>query len=836
MSAPMTKLAAGGLSAAQAAQRLAADGRNELEPPRARSRWRMFARQFTSPVIWLLIAGAAISAALGESADAIAIAAILILNATVGFLQEHRAERALLALRRMTAPRARVLRDGWPVTVAAAEVVRGDLLVLEAGDIVAADATLIEAHGLTSNEAPLTGESLPVEKSLAPSAPGVALDEQRDHVFAGTSIAGGLGRAVVTATAMATELGKIAALLATVRVEATPLQRRLAQVSRTLLVASGGIVVVVAVVGLARGQRLFDVFLSAVALAVAAVPEALPATVTVALALGVRRMARRNALVRELAAVETLGCTGVICTDKTGTLTTGVMSVRELWGADHGVLLDAAAACCDAELGGGAAADTGDPTELAILAEAALRGIARPIIEAQRPRLAVQPFDPARRYMTIRRADGRLYAKGAFEAIAPRCRGSLEDAARAMAQMSARGLRVLAVAVGAQPEATELELVGVLGLADPPRSEAVAAVAAARHAGIRTVMITGDHPTTAAAIARELGIVRDGEVPDELVHARATPEDKLRIVRAWKRRGLVVAMTGDGVNDAPALREADVGIAMGKAGTEVTREVSDIVLADDNFATIVEAIREGRGIFDNIRKALVFVLAGNVAELGVMLVAALVGLPLPLLPLQLLWMNLVTDGLPALALVMDPIDADVMTRPPRPSREPILGRREWRSIVAGGALELAVTLSVYVGALYSRGLPTARSLAFSVLVLSQLFRALAARSAKRVLWQVGALGNVVLLTVIGASIAAQLALHQVTPLRVLFELTPLSWSQAALVFVLGLCAVTVLELAKLIARRRARCACQADDPAQPSAVRHSVGAARAGQRYDGDVA
>jgi len=803
MPAPLSEHATRGLSSAAAAQQLAAGGRNELDPPRPRSPWRMFTRQFASAVIWLLVAGAAISAVLGELADAIAIAAILIINAVVGFLQEHRAERAVLALRRMTAPRARVLRDGLQVTVPAAEVVRGDVLILEAGDIVAADATLIEVHALASNEAALTGESLPVEKSLAPSVPGAALDEQRDHVFAGTSISAGVGRAVVTTTAMATELGKIATLLATVHDDATPLQRRLAQVSRTLLLASGGIVVIVAGVGLARGQSLFEVFLSAVALAVAAVPEALPATVTVALALGVRRMAARNALVRKLAAVETLGCTAVICTDKTGTLTTGVMSVRELWGPDHGVLLDAASACCDAELGAGDAADAGDPTELAILAEAALHGIARGAIEAQRPRLDVLPFDPVRRYMTVRRADGRLYAKGAFEAIAARCRGDLEAAGRTVAQMSARGLRVLAVAVGTDAQATELELVGVIGLADPPRGEAIAAVAAARRAGIRTVMITGDHPTTAAAIARELGIVRDGEALDEVVHARATPEDKLRIVRAWKARGVVVAMTGDGVNDAPALREAHVGIAMGKSGTEVTREVSDIVLADDNFATIVEAIREGRGIFANIRKALVFVLAGNVAELGVMLAASLAGLPLPLLPLQLLWINLVTDGLPALALVMEPVDADAMAHPPRPSEEPILRRVEWRSILVGGALELAVTLSVYVWALHSRDLQTARSLAFSVLVFSQMFRALAARSPTRVFWQVGALGNLVLLAVIAVSIAAQLALHQVSSLRALFDLAPLSWADGALLLGLGLCAVTMLELGKLVAARLA---------------------------------
>jgi len=789
-----------GLSSVEAARRLAADGRNELARGDAASPWRMLASQFASPVIWLLLAGAVISAALGELVDAIAIAAILAINAVVGFFQEYRAERAVLALRTMTAPRARVVRDGSQVTVSAAEVVRGDVLALEAGDIVAADARLLEAHALTANEAALTGESLPVDK-LAEANASQDLAEQHDRVFAGTSIASGTARALVTATGMATELGRIATLLDTARDDATPLQRRLAQVSRMLLIASVAIVAVVAGAGLARGQPLFDVFLAAVALAVAAVPEALPAIVTIALAIGVRRMAARNALVRKLAAVETLGCTAVICTDKTGTLTTGIMTVRELWGFDHRVVLDAAAACCDAELGTGDTPDAGDPTELAILAEASGRGIQRAAIERDRPRLDVIPFDPARRYMAIRRADGRLHVKGAFEAVAPHCRGDLAGAAQAVAQLSARGLRVLAVAVGTGREVNELELLGVIGLADPPRSEAIAAVAAARRAGIRTVMITGDHPVTAVAIARELGIVRAGEPTEELVHARATPEDKLRIVRAWKARDVVVAMTGDGVNDAPALREAHVGIAMGKTGTEVTREVSDIVLADDNFATIIEAIREGRGIFTNIRKALVFVLAGNVAELAVMLIASLAGLPLPLLPLQLLWINLVTDGLPALALVMDPTDADVMTRPPRPPREPILGAAEWRAILIGGALETIVTFSVYLWALHHRDVVTARGLAFTVLVFSQMFRAAGARSSTRVFWQVGAFGNLVLLVVIVASVAAQLALHQVAALRAVFDLAPLSVGDGAAALGLGLCAVTVLEVSKLVRAR-----------------------------------
>jgi len=549
-----------GLTATEAARRLAEVGPNELHRDEGTPPWRFLLGQFKSPVVLLLLGAAGISGVLREAADAIAIGAIVVINAIVGFLQEYRAERAVLALRSMTAPRARVVRDGQQASVAATEIVPGDLLLLEAGDIVAADAKLVEAHALSANEAPLTGESAPVEKSTEPAAADAALAERHDSVFLGTSIASGTARAIVTATGMATELGKIATLLETAEEGPTPLQRRLAQVSRMLLVASIAVVAVVAVAGLARGLSVFDVFLSAVSLAVAAIPEGLPAIVTIALAIGVRRMVARHALVRKLPAVETLGCTTVICTDKTGTLTTGVMTVRELWGPDHQRLLEAAAACCDAELDPDQHGGNGDTTELAILMEAALRGIQRDTIEQQRPRVDVTPFDSDRKRMSIRRADGVLYVKGAVEVILARCVAGREGASEAATQLAARGLRVLAVAVGTGRDETELTLLGLIGIADPPRSEAIEAVAAARAAGIRTVMITGDHPTTAQVIARELGILRPSEPPGEVVHARATPEDKLRIVRDWKARGAVVAMTGDGVNDAPALREAHVGM------------------------------------------------------------------------------------------------------------------------------------------------------------------------------------------------------------------------------------------------------------------------------------
>ena len=797
-----------GLTSTEAQRRLVEFGPNEISREQGTSPFALLARQFASPVIWLLLGATVLSAALGELLDATAIGTIVIVNAAIGFLQEHRAERAVMALRSMTAPQARVMRDGHSVMAPANTVVPGDVLVLEAGDVAAADARLHTAHALTTNEAPLTGESTPVEKTTVPTAPDTPLADRHDFVFMGTSVATGTGVAEVVATAMQTELGKIAHLLATAQESVTPLQRRLARVSQTLLYLCGGIVAVVALAGWLRGWPLMQVFMAAVSLAIAAVPEGLPAVVTIALAVGVQRMAARHVLVRRLPAVETLGCATVICTDKTGTLTTGMMRVRELWGPDYSKLLYAGAACSDAELGADNLAGVGDPTELAILIAGAERGIHRHQIEATAPRVTVTPFDAVQKRMSIERADGSVYIKGAVERVLPLCVSGVDGAVQANTQMAERGLRVLAVAVapaGGEPRAT---LLGLIGLADPPRTEAIAAVAAARAAGITTVMITGDHPVTARAIARELGILAGPDTPDDpaqvRVHARATPEDKIRIVREWKARGAVVAMTGDGVNDAPALREAHIGIAMGRTGTEVTREASDMVLADDNFASIVAAIREGRGIFDNIRKTLVYLLSGNTAELTVMLVAALSGLPLPLLPLHLLWINVVTDGLPALALVVDPPEHDVMQRPPRHPDEPMLGRAEWRFIITTGLLQAAATLGVFVWALNARDLSEARNLAFSVLVFGELFRAFSARSTTKMFWEVGVFTNLRLLGVVVFSILMQLGIHYIPAAQAVFDVGPLSAADCALTLLVALGPVTVIETSKLVRRWGAR--------------------------------
>ena len=787
-----------GLSSEEAARRLREHGTNTIERETGTPAWLALARQFSSPLVLLLIGASIISVLLGESTDAIAIASIVVLNGFVGFVQEHRAERTILALRSMTAPRARVLRDGKSVLLPAANIVPGDILLLEAGDVVAADARLLGAHAFSTNESLLTGESAPAEKSSEPARANAPLAERHDSVFMGTSVVAGTAIAQVAATGMKTQFGNIAHLLKSAEETETPLQRQLGHVGRTLLYICLAIVAIVATIGLLRGLPVLEVFLSAVSLAVAAVPEGLPAIVTIALAIGVQRMAGRHALIRRLPAVEALGCATVICTDKTGTLTTGVMSVRELWGKDEQQLLFAAAACCDAELAEKGSPGIGDPTELAILAAASERGISRSEIEKERPRISVEPFDPKRKRMSITRADGCAYLKGAIEVILPDCIAGTQSAMDAHSRMVEQGLRVLAVARGNSAHSKALELLGLIGIADPPRREAMEAVAAARNAGIRTVMITGDHPTTARAIAREFSIIHSDEEADESVHARATPGDKIRIVRLWKARGDVVAMTGDGVNDAPALREAHIGIAMGKTGTEVTREASDMVLTDDNFASIIAAVREGRAIFDNIRRSLVYLLAGNAGELAVMLAAAAIGLPLPLLPLHLLWINIVTDGLPALMLAMEPTRSDVLRRPPRNPKQPMLGRPQWNYILLAGFIQAASTLGVFVWALQTRSLLEARTLAFSALIFGELFRAFAARSTTRTFWELGALSNARLFGVVTLSSLIQIGIHLFPATRTVFKISPLSPSDLALTIGIGLCPVTLLELQKLL--------------------------------------
>ncbi len=874
-----------GLSVAEAASRLEREGRNEIRKAERDSPLTIFARQFKNVVIWVLIGAAVVSVALGERLDGIAILTIVVLNAVLGFVQEYRAEQAVAALARMTAPRARVLREGQSQIVPAAEVARGDLLVLAEGDLVAADARLCESAMMRANEAPLTGESEPVGKTTGDYPIETALADRRNLVFLGTSVVSGSGLALVVATGMATEVGHIATLIESASSGQTPLQRKLDTLGLRLLWACLAIVVVVFVLGLMRKAPLLELFLGAVSLAVAAIPEGLPAVVTIALALGVRKMVRRKALVRRLPAVETLGSVQVICTDKTGTLTVGEMTARQLVTAGAifnltgegystqgailadgtqadtardsvlGDLLLAAAACNDAQImvRDGKTSIAGDPTEAALLVAAAKGGVTREDVEAGMPRLAVVPFTSDRKRMTVirrYRENPWAFVKGAPELIIERCTkirtatGEIEmsavDRARmleAAALMANDALRVLALAHrrlnidlpdaeaigdGALVE-SDLTLIGLAGLQDPPRAQAREAIGRCKLAGIKTVMITGDHRETAAAIGRELGIVeRGGEVltGSELdqvsdpqlaamvervcVYARVTAEHKLRIVRAWKARGKVVAMTGDGVNDAPALKEAAIGVAMGIAGTEVTKQAADIIITDDNFASIVAAVEEGRGIYDNVVKTLSYLMGGNAGELTVMLAAGLIGWPLPLLPIQLLWINLITDGLPALALATDPVEPDVLKRAPRDPQSEIIDRAFFGRLVFVGCLSAGVALTAFAWEFYTHGnVANARNAAFSTLVIEELVRSFSARSNVRTIWEVGLFSNMRLFLVVAGSFLLQLAIYHFSMLEILFAAEPVPVTRLGSWILLGMIPTTVLEIGKVIARRRA---------------------------------
>ncbi len=769
---------------------------------------------------------------LGEVVDAIAILAIVVLNAVIGFYQEFSAEKSIAALKKMTAPQAKVRRDGQIMVIPASGIVTGDILALEAGDLVAADARLLEAASLKCIESALTGESEAVTKRPATLAQAdIPLGDRDNIVFMGTSVATGTAQAVVVATAMDTELGRIAGLIEEASAEEdTPLQKKLDSFGRILIWGTLGIVAVLFVLGLLRGTKPFEMFMTSVSLAVAAVPEGLPAVVTVALALGVSRMARRRALVRKLPAVETLGSTTVICTDKTETLTVGEMTMRafyvagqsyEVTGEGYGPegevriagkkaeaqhaapLLELATVligCNNAHLvqEDGGWKVIGDPTEGALLAAGTKAGGDQERIAKEMPKHHEIPFDSDRkRSTTIRRMpDGKLraFVNGAPDVLLDRCtsiytsagvrpmtdqdRQSLVAQNAAMAQQA---LRVLGSASRDLDNASPAELtidaverdlvfVGLTGMYDPPRQEAKDAVAKCRAAGIRVVMITGDHPHTATAIASELGISSDEDVAiagteldkmsdDELrqrapkvaVYARVTAEHKLRIVRAWKANDAVVAMTGDGVNDAPAIKGADIGIAMGRSGTEVTKQAADMIITDDNFTSIVAAVEEGRGIYDNIRKTLQYLLAGNTGELLLMTVCVVIGLPAPLLPIHLLWINLVTDGLPALCLATDPIDGEVMKQPPRKRNERITDGGLLRTMFLTGALTAGVSFSVYLYGLRSETPELARTHAFAALVFAELLRSFGARCETRPIWRMNLLSNFNLLAIVAVS-------------------------------------------------------------------------------------
>jgi Ca2+-transporting ATPase len=868
-----------GLAAGEAGRRLAAAGPNELQAARRTSPWTHFFAQFKSLLVVLLLAAVVLSLFLGDILEAAVIGAIVLLAVLLGFVQEYRAERAIEALRGMTAPAATVVRDGVEQGVAARELVPGDLLVVRTGDRIAADARVLDAMGLEVEEAALTGESAPVGKDPAALAGERALGDRSNMVWAGTLATRGRGRAVVVATGMATELGRIAHLLATVEEGRTPLQQNLDRVGRLLALAGLAVVAVVVGLGLLRGQPFLEMLVFGIALAVAAVPEALPAVVTVSLALGVQRMVQRHVLIRRLPAVETLGSVSVICSDKTGTLTRDEMTVRRLWAAGRlydvtgagwepagTLLLDgqevappeplqellrAAVLASDARLvppavpdgsdGPGTWRIQGDPTEAALVVAAAKLGLDREALDAAWPRVGEIPFTAESKRMTTLHAapDGgglRACVKGAPEVLLPACESllgaageePLDAAGRAAILAAAEGmagsaLRVLAVARrrAAGPHDAEhgLTFLGLAGMIDPPRAEAAAAIETCLRAGIAPRMITGDHPVTAQAIAREMGVLRggravtgteldaldDGELARAVesieVYARVSPAHKLRVVAALQAAGHAVAMTGDGVNDAPALKKADIGIAMGITGTDATREAADMTLTDDNFASIVAAVEEGRGVFDNIKKYLMFLLSSNIGELGLMVGSALAGLPLPLSAVQILWVNLATDGLPALALAVDPPDADLMARPPRDPRRGLFTRPVVALLLIGGVWSALVNLGLFAWALAAgRALSEAMTLTFVCLVLIQFFKAYNYRSDRNSAL-VRPFANRWLNRAVAGELLVLVAVVQIPALRGLFgaeAMSPADWLRVCL---LAASVAPVLEIAKWAERR-----------------------------------
>ena len=841
-----------GLAGDEAGRRLGEHGANELQEGRRRSPWLMLLGQFTDFMIVVLLAAAVVAGLVGEPQDSIVIVVIVVLNAVIGFAQEWRAEKTMAALRRLGAPHARVVRGGEVADIPARDLVPGDVVLLEAGNVVPADLRLASVARLKIQEAALTGESVPVDKQVAPlPSAAAALGDRTNMAYKGTIVTYGRGRGIVAATGMATELGRIATLLQSATEGQTPLQRRLADFGRRLALAALGICAIVFVAGMLRGEPLVLMFLTAVSLAVAAIPEALPAVVTVALAMGAGKMASRNALVRRLPAVESLGSVTTICSDKTGTLTQNRMAVARLWAGEPAtgpapaaepwpLLLRAMALCNDAEVAASGELQ-GDPTETALHARALDEGFDKAALLSTMPRVMELPFDSDRKRMTTvhRDGDGHLaLTKGAPESVVPRCTRSAgpggeaavdRDAILAEAErMAAGGLRVLAFAsrrwegLPGGEEIDEVEdglvFLGLAGLIDPPREEAAAAVSECVTAGIRPVMITGDHPVTARAIATRLGILDEGEAVidgaglarlsgDELrercanaaVYARVNPEQKIRIVEALQSRGEVVAMTGDGVNDAPALNRADVGVAMGRSGTDVAREASHLVLLDDNFATIVAAVREGRRIYDNIRKFIRYAMTGNLGEIWTIFLAPFLGLPIPLLPIHILWVNLVTDGLPGLALAVEPGERGLMRRPPRPAGESVFARGMWQHIVWVGLLLGGVCVATQAWA-HAGGVSHWQTMVFTVLALSQLGHVMAIRSDRDSLFAQGVLSNLPLAITVAATVGLQLAVIYVPWLNAIFHTQPLTPAELALCFALSSIVFLGVEAEKALVR------------------------------------
>jgi Ca2+-transporting ATPase len=846
-----------GLNQAEASKRLAHFGPNALQEKRARSPWRMLLDQFTDFMIIVLIGAAAISGFVGDIGDTAFIIVIIILNAVIGFIQEYRAERAMAALKRMAEASSQVLRDGQVETVNASELVPGDVVLLEAGNVLPADLRIIETARLRIDESALTGESVAVEKQVqALTIADAPLGDKLCMAYKGTIVTYGRARALVVATGMNSELGKIAAMLSEDGDTRTPMQKRLTNFGKWLSVAALAICILVFVIGVLRGEPLLLMFMTAVSLAVAAIPSALPAVVTISLALGAHKMVKQHALIQRLPAVETLGSVTFICSDKTGTLTQNKMHVTAIY-AD-GTLCDAPLDEKKTEpwislfhaltLSNDAHLDKhgkvrGEPTEAALLHAAQAAGYDKAALERQAPRLLELPFDSERKRMTTfhgMTGDIVAYTKGSPESVIPQCTRTLmtdgEQSINSPAllqqaeAMATNGLRVLAVACRRWPELPEsahpgelereLVFLGFIGLIDPPRSEARLAVSQCISAGITPVMITGDHPATARAIAHALGILSDGdgrvmtgtelarldqesfeaEVEHVRVYARVDPAQKIKIVKALQDRHEVVAMTGDGVNDAPALKAADIGIAMGKGGTDVAREAAHMVLLDDNFATIVHAVRHGRRLYDNIRKFIRYAVSTNSSEIWTIFLAPFLGLPIPLLPTHILWINLVTDGLPGLALTAEPAERGVMQRPPRRPHESLFAHGMWQHMIWVGLLIAGMCLLVQAWAL-NTGSAHWQTMVFTVLTLSQLAHVLAIRSEKESLFTIGFFSNPAMAAAVIITFLLQMSTIYVPALNTIFKTEPLSLNELALCLALSSVVFFAVEIEKYLIRR-----------------------------------
>ena len=844
-----------GLTATQAAQRLSQYGLNKLAEKKPKTNLQRFLAQFKDVMIIILLIAAAISFVIAcvegepmEFFEPVLILLIVVLNAIMGMVQESKAEKALDALKNMSAPHARVIRDGKESVIDASQLVPGDIIKLEAGDFIPADARLLKSVSLKSEESALTGETVPSEKDAeAEIAENAGVGDRSNMVFSGCSVTYGTATAVVTGTGMETEMGKIAGLLEGEEEGQTPLQQKLAQLGKYLGFVALAACAIIFVVGLMNGIDVLEIFMTAVSLAVSAIPEGLPAIVTIVLAIGVQRMVKKNALIRRLPAVETLGSASVICSDKTGTLTQnrmtlvkayvdGESSLEDISSANSDSvrkLLQYGALCCDGSVVFGADGKEqhiGDPTETSIIVAAHKNGMEKDALNGQFPRLAEIPFDSDRKLMTtVNQIGGKniVIVKGAFDMMTSRCvKGDMEAARQMNDEMSRNALRVLAVGykeiaeIPAVPTSEELEngltFMGLVGMIDPPRPEAKAAVAVCRKAGIKPVMITGDHVVTASAIAKELGILEDGdkaitgaeldamteeqldnEVEHISVYARVSPENKIRIVKAWQRKNQVVSMTGDGVNDAPALKAADIGCAMGITGTDVAKGAADMTLTDDNFATIVDAVREGRGIYANIKKVVGFLLGTNIGEVITVFAAMLLWHKTPLLSMQLLWINLVTDSLPAITLGMEAVEKDVMDRKPKPKDEGIFAHGLGIRVVLQGFMFAILTLIGFVvGENVTGSLAGGQTLAFMILALSQVVQAFNMRS-EHSLFKIGPFSNHKLNWAALASLA-MVCLVLFTPVGIAFGLITLPWELYLLGLGLILVPFVVMEISKAI--------------------------------------